>query len=42
MYEFFQTVVNASFAPDGSAIGVAYDSGLVKFYLVDVESGNSE
>ena len=37
-----QAVVNASFAPDGSAIGVAYDTGLVKFHLVDIETGENE
>ncbi|CAG5131068.1 unnamed protein product [Candidula unifasciata] len=30
------SVVNAAFAPDGSAVAVAYTSGIVKFFLVDL------
>lgn len=37
-----QPVVNAAFAPDGSAIAVAYLSGIVKFFLVDLEGESSE
>uniref|UniRef100_A0A2C9M9M7 Uncharacterized protein n=2 Tax=Biomphalaria glabrata TaxID=6526 RepID=A0A2C9M9M7_BIOGL len=36
-YEPMMSVVNAAFAPDGSAIAVAYESGIVKFFLVELE-----
>ncbi|KAH9491659.1 enhancer of mRNA decapping 4, partial [Bulinus truncatus] len=41
-YEPMMTVVNAAFAPDGSAIAVAYHSGIVKFFLVELEGECTE
>ncbi|XP_059139589.1 enhancer of mRNA-decapping protein 4-like [Physella acuta] len=41
-FEKMMPVVNAAFAPDGSAIAVAYLSGIVKFFLVDLEGESSE
>ncbi|CAL1539397.1 unnamed protein product [Lymnaea stagnalis] len=41
-YEPMMPVANAAFAPDGSAIAVAYQSGIVKFFLVDLEKENTE
>ncbi|XP_005096324.1 enhancer of mRNA-decapping protein 4 [Aplysia californica] len=35
-------VVNAAFAPDGSAIGIAYHSGIVSFHLVNIDTGENE
>lgn len=35
-------LVNAAFAPDGSAIALAYYSGIVKFFLVGLEDSKTE
>ncbi|RUS79456.1 hypothetical protein EGW08_012797 [Elysia chlorotica] len=35
-------LVNAAFAPDGSAIALAYYSGIVKFFLVGLEYSKTE
>ena len=39
---FGQPLVNAAFAPDGSAIALAYYSGIVKFFLVGLELSKTE
>ncbi|GFO25359.1 enhancer of mRNA-decapping protein 4 [Plakobranchus ocellatus] len=41
-YKPSMPVVNAAFAPDGSAIAVAYLSGIVKFFLVGFDNSEAE
>ncbi|BFZ12945.1 hypothetical protein BsWGS_15983 [Bradybaena similaris] len=41
-YEPMMSVVNAAFSPDGSAVAIAYVSGIVKFFLVDLSGGKRD
>lgn len=34
--------MNAAFAPDGSAIAVAYNSGTIRFFIVDLDGDGGE